>query len=322
MYSLPISDTRAIAVDDNDEEKWLVHDIDYATKSVKSFTCEGLGEVTWAYFNREDEELWVVASGSHVAVISLEQEECFEVGEPGEDDAFHVYSVVCVPGAAYVSGEYSNLWRIDLESFDWTPLLKPEPNEEPDDEDDKQRSRRTKEYAAKYPPLYGGVEIGRDIVFFGALGALARVRDGVVERKTLEIAPKARLVAGQVEGTRLCLSADGARGAVFVGDFDAGFELVFSDNQPAFNRSAMHGGRRYLGIAAYPPSDLHNLYVHEDGKPVAVENDCPRDPLGLLSLSSTGAALWVIVNVGIFRFADDAWTLLDVDDLESGDWPA
>ncbi len=150
-------------------------------------------------------------------------------------------------------------------------------------------------------------------------GALARVRGTSVETQAIDTA--ARLVSGRVEGAQISLSADTPRGEIYLGDFDGGFEVIFADNLRAFHRTAMHAGRRYLGVAEYPPSSVDNLYVLEEGGPVPVETGAAREPLTLISLSSTGNALWAIDRIGIFRLSDGEWTLVDIDDLRSGVWP-
>lgn len=320
MYSLPISDTKAISIDDEDEDEWHVHFVDFETKTFESFSVAGLETVQYAFFDPKVGQgiIWIVTQGTLFA-ISLEEKELFEVEPPPEK--FFIYSVISDGKHAYVSGEHSNLWRFALPDFTWEQIQTPEPEAEEVD-DEKEQSRRNKAYAAKYPPFYSGTQVGDDFVFCGALGALARVRGTAVETKLIEGKP--RFVKVQTEGGRLVLGSDGKRGEVRIGDFDGGFETIWGDNLPAFHRTAVHDGRRYLGVAEYPPSNVHNLYTLENGKPQAVEIEgprCAREVFGLVSMSASETALWLVDGCGVFRFANGTWTLVDDDDLRAGTWP-
>ncbi|MCV3242809.1 hypothetical protein [Mesorhizobium sp. ZC-5] len=316
MYALPISDTTAIAVDDADEDTWWVHVVDFAVKTFESFSVEGVGHVDFAHYDTGFGLLWIISDGT-IFAIKRSAQQLFEVDMP--EDRFFAYSMVGEGSHVYVSGEYSNLWRIALPAQEWEPLLTPEPKP-PRSDNEEEQTRRTREYARKYPPYYFGFKFGSDYIFCGALGALARVRGTSVETQAIDTA--ARLVSGRVEGAHISLSADTPRAEIYLGDFDGGFEVIFSDNLRAFHRTALHAGRRYLGVAEYPPSRVENLYVLEAGGPVLVETGAAREPLTLISLSSTDTALWAIDRIGIFRLSDGAWTLVDIDDLRSGVWPA
>lgn len=315
MYALPISDTAAIAVDDSDEENWQVHVIDFTARTIESFTVDGAGAVDSAHYDRGRELLWIISDGT-IFAIRRSDEELFDVEMP--ENRFFVYSMTGEGPHVYVSGEYSNLWRIALPSQAWEPLLTPEPKPSRSD-DETEQTRRVQAYAERYPPYYFGFEVGADHVFCGALGAIARVRGTTVETEAIET--RARLVTGRVEGERISFSGDSPRGEIYLGEFGGGFELIFSDNLRAFHRTAVHAGRRYLGVAEYPPSRVHNLYVQEEGDVVPLQTGCAREPLSLISLSSTGTALWAIDRIGIFRLSDGDWTLVDIDDLSSGVWP-
>jgi hypothetical protein len=315
MYSLPVSDTMAIAVDDANPDAWIVHAVDFAARKIDSFPVTGMGQVQFAHFDRERELLWVIVSGT-IFAIRLKKQQIFEV--PAPDDMFFAYTMIGEGATVYVAGEYSNIWQIALPSLDWSPLLQPEPKQ-PRAADDEVQSRQTKDYARRYPPFYASFSKGNDIFFCGALGALARVRDGAVQ--TLAIDTGARLVAGGAEGVQISVSADSPVAQVYLGDFDGGFELIFSDDLRALNRTTRHAGTRYYAVSEYPKSDVHNLYRQDGKKLVPVETGCRRDPLPVISLSSSGSTLWVVDPFGMFRMADGAWELIEVDDLRRSAWP-
>lgn len=315
MYSLPISDTTAIAIDDDEEDTWWVHVVDFDAKTIESFSVQGLGTVQSAHYDTGRGLIWVIVDGT-IFAIQRSKQKIFEISPPPKP--FYVYSVVGEGTHIYVSGEYSNLWRITVSGLTWEPLLTPRAKP-PRSNDEKEQTRQVRAYARKYPPYYFGFQVGNDYVFCGALGALARVRGTSVETQAIDTG--ARLMTGRVEGSQISLSADSPRAEIYLGGFDEGFEVIFSDNQRALHRTAVHAGRRYIGIAEYPPSDLHNLYVHEKGDLIPINTDCAREPLQLISLSSTGAALWAIDTIGMFRLSAGTWTLIDVDDLRSGVWP-
>lgn len=315
MYALPISDTTAIAVDDADEDTWVVHFADFGARTIESFSLEGLGNIQFAHYDNGRGLLWVVTDGTVFAIQRSEQQ-IFEVPMP--DDPFFVYSMVGEGSHVYVSGEYSNLWRIALPALEWEPLLTPEP-EPPKSDDPEEQTRRVQAYAAKYPPYYFGFEVDDAYLFCGALGALARVRGTSVETRAIDTS--ARLVTGRVEGSQISLSGDSPRAEIYLGNFDGGFEVIFSDNLRALHRTALHGGRRYIGVAEYPSSRVHNLYVLEETGLTPIETGCAREPLPLISLSTKGAALWAIDTIGMFRLSNGVWKLVDIDDLRSGVWP-
>lgn len=316
MYSLPISDTTAIAIDDEDEEDWLVHFVDFEAQTMETFSVVGLGSVQFAHYDPDRGLIWVLIDGT-IFAIGIAEKQIFDISPPPRE-RFYIYSMISGKSHLYISGEYSNLWRISVHEQEWEPLLTPEP-EPPETDDEEEQTRRNKAYAAKYPDYYFGFQVGEDYIFCGGMGALARVRGTSVEIQAIETG--ARLVTGRVEGAQISLSADSPGAEIYLGDFDAGFEVVFSDNQPSLHRTAIHEGRRYIGIAEYPPSDLHNLYVYEKDELVPIETDCAREPLQLISLSSMGSALWAIDAFGLFRLSDGKWTLVDDDDLQSGVWP-
>jgi hypothetical protein len=315
MYALPISDTTALAVDDADEDTWWVHVVDFAARTFESFSVEGVGHVEFAHYDAGFGLLWVISGGT-IYAIKRSAQQLFDVDMP--EERFFAYSMVGEGSHVYVSGEYSNLWRIALPGQEWEPLLTPEPKP-PRSDDEEEQTRRVHEYARKYPPYYFGFEADAGYIFCGALGAVARVRGTSVE--TQAIATGARLVTGRVEGVRISLSGDTPCGEIYLGDFDEGFEVIFSDALRAFHRTAVHAGRRYIGVAEYPPSRVDNLYVLEEGGVVPVQTGAAREPLTLISLSSTETALWAIDRIGIYRLANDAWTLVDIDDLQRGVWP-
>src|SRR5688572_8223052 len=176
MYILPLSDTKAIAVDDAAPDTWPVHVVDFETRTIETFSVDGLGSIQSAHFDHGRGLLWVIADGTIMA-IQLAKQEMFEIDMP--EDRFTVYSMVGEGSHLYISGEYSNLWRMSLPAMEWEPLLKPEPK--PEDDGD---------YARKYPPYYHGFQLGDDYVFCGALGALARVRGTTVETKRIESGPR------------------------------------------------------------------------------------------------------------------------------------
>lgn len=315
MYALPISDTQAVAIDDADEEQWEVHFLDFEAQSMDSFHVEGVGPVQSAHYHRERGLLWVVVDGT-VFVIQRSEEELFDIDGP--DEEFTVYSLVGQGDHVYVSGEYSHLWRIALPSLEWEPLNTPPPKPQRSD-DDEEQTRLVRDYARMHPPFYHGFQHGDAYMFCGALGALARVRGTTVERADLETG--ARLVVGRSEGTRISLSADSPSAEIYVGDFDDGFELVFQDNLRALNRTAVFDGQRYIGVAEYPPSDVHVLYLQTDDGLEPIETGTAREPVELSSLTSTGRALWAIDAQGVFRLADGKWMLVDIDDLRRRAWP-
>ena len=315
MFTLPISDTSAISVDDADPDTWWVHTVDFQDKTIQSFSVEGLGKVQSAHFDPGRGLLWVIVQGN-IFAIQLSEQQIFEIPMP--DQEFFVYTLTGTSGHVYVGGEYSNLWRIALPALEWEPLLTPEPKPERAKNKDEQ-TRQNTEYARKYPPLYSSFDIGEDHLFCGALGALARVRGRSVEIQTIETG--ARLVTGRREGAQISLSADNPAAEIYLGDFDTGFETIFSDNLRAFHRTAVHRGQRYIGVAEYPISDVRNLYLQTDGGLVPVETGCARDPLALISLSTTGSALWAIDAMGMFRLFEGVWALVGVDDLRRQVWP-
>ena len=202
MYALPISDTTAIAVDDADEDTWWVHVVDFAAKTLESFSVDGVGHVDFAHYDTGFGLLWIISDGT-IFAIKRSAQELFDVDMP--EDRFFAYSMVGEGSHVYVSGEYSNLWRMALPAQVWEPLLTPEPKP-PRSDDEEEQTRRVQAYAVKYPPYYFGFEVGDAYIFCGALGALARVRGMSVETQAIETG--ARLVSGRVEGARISLSAD------------------------------------------------------------------------------------------------------------------
>ncbi|MGE3363263.1 MAG: hypothetical protein AB7I34_07390 [Rhizobiaceae bacterium] len=305
----------AFAIDDDDEDNWIVYVVDFDAKTMESFSFVGSGNVQSAHWDPGRGLIWVLVDGT-IFAIDRSKHEMFDISSPPKK--FFVYSVLSTDSHIYVSGEYSNIWRISVPALEWEPLQTPEPKP-PRAADAAEQTRRTKEYARKYPPYYYGFEVGEHFVFCGALGALARVHGTSVETQRIET--EARLMTGRVEGRQISLSADSPRGEIYLGNFGEDFEIIFSDNQRSLHRTALHNGRRYIGIAEYPASELHNLYIYEKNELAPVETDCAREPLQLISLSSTGNALWAIDGFGIFRLSQDKWTLVDDDDLQSGIWP-
>ena len=315
MYALPISDTTAIAVDDADEDTWRVHLVDFASNTFDSFSVDGVGHVDFAHYDTGFGLLWVISDGT-IFAIKRSAQQLFEVDMP--EDRFFAYSMVGEGAYVYVSGEYSNLWRIALPAQVWEPLLTPEPKP-PRSDDEEEQTRRVQAYAGSTRLTIlasrSATPISSAVHWALWPGSAAR------RWKPRQLTPAARLVSGRVEGAQISLSADTPRAEIYLGDFDGGFEVIFADNLRAFHRTAMHTGRRYLGVAEYPPSSVDNLYVLEDGGPVPVETGAAREPLTLISLSSTGNALWAIDRIGIFRLSNGEWTLVDIDDLRSGIWP-
>lgn len=315
MFTLPLNDTQAIAIDDADEDTWQVHHVDFAARSITRVAVDGIGRVTAAHYDAGRKLLWLIVGGR---LFAMKDDEVFDVPMP-DDEAFFAYTVVGDGPAVYVAGEYSNLWRVALPSMDWEPVLKPPPPPE-DVDDEALQSAQTKDYARRHPPLYAGFKHGDDFMFAGALGTVVRLRNGVVEQRTLPSGH--RFVSGRAEGGRVSLSADSQGGSIVVGDFDGAFEVLFQDSQPALHRTALHAGRRYIGVAEYPPSSLHNLYTHDGTGLSRVTTGCAREPGPLISLQATEHALFAVDAGGVFRLSNGAWTLVDENDLERETWPA
>ena len=315
MYALPISDTEAVAIDDADADRWEVHFLDYTAQRLESFEVEGLGAVQSMHYDPGRGLLWVIVDGT-VFAIHRSDREIFEVDGP--DENFFVYAAVGQGSHVYVAGEYSNLWRIEMSTLTWEPLSTPEPKP-PRAADPKEQTRRVRDYAERYPPFYAGFAFNDGLVFCGALGALAEVRGAIVERHDLDT--RARLVTGRPEGALLSLSADSPAGEIYLGSFTDGFEQIFLDNLRALNLTAVHDGKRYVGVAHYPPSDVHNLYLREPDELVPVETGCAREPVALTALSVMGQSLWATDVEGIFRMSDGVWTLVTLDDLRRRVWP-
>lgn len=315
MFSLPISETQAIAIDDADEDAWMVHVVDFAARSIDSFGVEGLGNVQSLHYDAGRGLIWVIVDGTIFAIQRSEQQ-IFEIPQP--DPPFFVYTMIGDGPHVYAGGEYSNLWRMSLPAMEWDPLQRPEPPL-PETDDAEEQSRRNRAYARRYPPYYHGFIAGGHYMFCGALGALARVRDRTVERQSIETEP--RLMTGRAEGARIALSSDSPAAEIYLGDFDQGFEVIFGDPLRALHRTALHGGRRYIGVAEYPPSRVDNLYLQEDDALVPVETGCPREPMPLIALTAIGGALWAVDAGGLFRLSEGGWRLVDVDDLRRGVWP-
>jgi len=317
MYSLPISETEAIAIDDADEDAWMVHVVDFANRSIDSFAVEGIGHIESLHYDVARGLIWVIVDGTIFAIQRSEQQ-IFEVPPP--PSPFYVYAMTGEGPHVYVGGEYSNLWRIALPALEWEALQTPAPPP-PETDDEAEQSRRNKAYARAYPPYYHGFPVGDAYVFCGALGALARVRGRTIERQSIETEP--RLMTGRTEGAQLSLSSDSPMGEIYLGDFDQGFEVIFADTLRALHRTALHGGRRYIGVAEYPSSSVENLYLRDGDLLDPVDTGCPRNPYTLISLSTVGRALWAIDAGGIFRLAegDGGWKLVDIDDVRRGIWP-
>lgn len=316
MYTLPISESQAIAIDDQEEDPWYVYEIDYEKQSITPHEIQGVGQVESAFYDPERGLLWVVSEGD-IFGISLTKQDTFGVPMPEPD--FHMYAAIGDANALYVCGEYSNIWRLSLPDLSWTSLQSPDPKPARSDDPD-QQTRQVRAYANAFPPFYNAFRVGASYVFCGALGALAQVKDGVVRRS--DINTGARFVSGRAEGGRMSLSADSPGGQIYIGDFDTGFEALFADKQPSLHRTAIHGGQRFIGIAEYPPSQLHNLYVLESPEELVPYNtDCAREPFALIDLTSIGKSLWAIDAAGVFRRDGTAWVLIQLDDLQRGIWP-
>ncbi len=315
MYTLPISDTQAVAIDDVDEDAWMVHVVDFAARSLESFGVEGIGHVESLHYDHARGLIWVIADGTVYAIQRSEQQ-IFDLPPP--DKPFYVYTLIGEGTHVYVGGEYANLWRIALPGLEWEPLQTPEPPP-PETDDAEEQTRRNVAYARRYPPYYYGFTVGDAYMFCGALGALARVRDRTIERQMIETEP--RLMTGRVEGPHISLSSDSPLGEIYLGDFDQGFEVIFSDPLRALHRTALHGGQRYIGVAEYPSSRVDNLYVRKDDLLEPVATGCAREPMPLISLTTIGPALWAIDAGGMFRLDGGGWKLVDVDDLRRGIWP-
>lgn len=315
MYALPISDTQAIAIDDIDEDAWMVHVVDFAARSFESFAVEGIGHVESMHYDVARGLIWVIVDGT-IFAIQRSEEQIFEVPPP--DDPFFAYTMTGEGSHVYVGGEYSNLWRIALPALEWEPLQTPDPPP-PETDDPDAQSRLNMAYARKYPPYYHGFPAGDAYMFCGALGALARVRGRTIERQMIETEP--RLMTGRIEGAQLSFSSDSPLAEIYEGDFDQGFEVIFSDTLRALHRTALHAGNRYIGAAEYPPSSVDNLYLREGDLLVPVETGCARAPYPLISLTTIGTTLWAVDAGGIFRLSEGGWKLVDVDDLRRGTWP-
>lgn len=316
MYTLPVSDTLAIAVDDADEDIWWVHFVNFQTRGIESFSVDGLGHVQSAHYDTGRDLLWVIVEGTIFAIQRAEKE-IFEVPMP--EPEFYAYAMTGEGAFVYVGGEYSNIWRIALPDLEWEPLLTPE-RKPPRAKDDAAQTRNVLAYAEKYPPYYFGFPVGNDFLFCGALGALALVHGRAVETQSIDTG--ARFVTGHVAGDSVALSADSPKAEIYLGTFREGLEVIFSDTLAAFHRTAMHAGRRYIGVADYPPSKVHNLYLHDNPLPVPVETGCAREPMPLISLSTKGSALWAIDALGMFRLSEGTWQLVEIEDLRAGVWPA
>ncbi len=78
MYALPISDSQAIAVDDADEDKWIVHVVDFSARSLNSFPVEGLGHVQSLHYDTGRQLIWVIVDGT-IFAIQMSEREIFEV---------------------------------------------------------------------------------------------------------------------------------------------------------------------------------------------------------------------------------------------------
>ncbi|WP_299700107.1 hypothetical protein [uncultured Tateyamaria sp.] len=315
MFTLPISETHAIAIDDSDEDSWSVYTVDFDKWTFESFDVEGEGSVQGAHYDESRDLVWIVAHGALFA-LQPSEEELFGAPQPPKD--FFIYAVLGNTDQVYACGEYQNLWQFSWSSKQWTPLLEPGPKP-PRSDDAQTQSQRVKEYARNHPPLYAGFAVGSDFVFCGALGALVRVRQGNVE--TTEIATGARLVSGHAENGHIVLSGDSNGAEIYKGDFDSGFELFFADKQPSLHRTALNDGDRFIAIAEYPASNLHNLYIYEDEELIPYNTGCAREPFPLTSLSTIGDTLWATDLAGMFRRKNGKWSYVGIEDLKSGAWP-
>lgn len=315
MFTLPISESQAIAIDDTDELTWPVHIVDFEARTINSFDVEGEGTVQAALFDATRGLVWVV---SHGALFALELAEKELLGAPQPPQDFFIYAIVGDADQVLVGGEYQNLWQFTWADKKWRAILEPAPKP-PEADDPEVQTERVREYARANPPFYAGFKSGDEFVFCGALGTLVRVRDGNVLRA--EIDSGARLVSGHTEGNKIMISADSPGAEIYRGNFVDAFELYFADKQPALHRNAKHGGERFIGIAEYPPCDLHNLYVFEAGELIPYNTGCAREPEPLISLTTVGESLWAIDLAGIFRRKSDRWQFLGLQDLQRGSWP-
>ena len=318
MYAHPVHDTLVLAIDDEQNEDWVFHYIEFdPTAHVRFATPKG-GSVVTATVNPESFAAWIIASGM---LYASSREMQVAVRLPLPVKGLVPFDVSFIDQRYYVCGDASNIWYYDVPAEKWVGLMVPEPKPvlparnagESAEAHAARTSPEQYEYARQYPDIYRAFAVGQDHYFVGALGRVIRLRAEELSGQWVDSG--VRLIHGYEEGGQAVLCGSGPVAQIYKGTLDGGFELIFENDNPALCQTACFNGTRYIGAALNPDHDGDCLYQIEDGDLVPVKTGCDREPDHLRYLMKTGSVLWAVDLNGIFRLTAKGWTLTELSDL-------
>lgn len=320
MYSIPITDTSAFLVEDEQTEGWRFYYVDFDPLSVDSFETPYGGVVVSATINPQSQAVWMIARGR---LFAASRELRVAVPLPLPVEGAVAFDVTLIGDRYYVAFDAETIWYYERNTEEWVPVIRPGPRPEMPARDAGETARdytaRTSPamyaYARKHPDFYKSFAVGGDHYFAGALGHVVRLRgDNLVESW---IDSGARLVHGFAEEGAAVLCGDDPVAEIYRGSVDSGFELIFRDDAKALHLTALHRGVRYIGAAQDPDYAGPALFTYDGEDLTPVMTQCAREPGNLANLVSTGSVLWAIDASGLFRLTSDGWHLTEFDDLAS-----
>ncbi len=319
MFSVPITETLVLAIDEDGENDWVFHYIDLNTGSHDSFSTPHGGEIMSVTVNPQSFAAWILASGQ---LYAASRELRVAVPLPLPVDGLVPFDITLVGDRYYLCGANSNVWYYDVQGEKWVPVVVPHPREKlPEREAGESAAvyvNRTHniyaDYARSNPDMYKAFSVAADCYFVGALGRTVRLRGDTSDE--VRIDSGVRLLHGYAEEDKAVLCGSGPIAAIYKGDMEAGFEQIFQHDEKAYFLSALYDNKRFIGAgmeAEYEGEEF--LFTLEEEELVPVVTGCAREPEHLLHLMVIGSVLWAIDLDGIFRYAKEKWTLTELSDL-------
>lgn len=318
MYAIPIDDTSAFAIRDEDDETWRCYYIDFDPLRVDSFKTPSGGIIYSATINPVTQAAWLIAKGQ-LFNVSRQFRDVVRVPLPRDD--ISVFDVTEINDRYYISCDSGRVWYFDLDTDDWVSVLmsEPPPERQPRGESETaadyvaRTSPAMRAYVEKYPSFHKAIAVGDDIYFLAALGRVVRLRGDKIDELRLESG--ARLVKGGAEGNTAILCGDHPVAEIYRGTLDEGFERIFQNDERSLHMTALHRGVRYIGAATYPGFAGPSLFTWDGEDLTPVPTGCAREADNLLKLVSTGSVLWAIDEEGFFRLTSDGWALTELEDI-------
>lgn len=319
MFATPFSDTQVLAIDEDGEDDWVFHYIDYEPTSHDSFPTPHGGEILAVTINPQSYAAWILASGQ---LFAVSRELRVAVPLPLPVEGLVPFDITKIGERYYLCGNASNVWYYDVLKETWVPVVVPPPRESLPEraggESAESYVDRTHPifdaFAEKNPDMYKAFAVGEDHYFVGALGRVIRLRGDTLNEVWIDSG--VRLLHGYEESGAAVLCGSGPVAEIYKGTIDDGFELIFEHDDKGLFMSALHEGKRYIGAGMEVDYDGDEfLFVLENGELIPVKTGCEREPEHLLHLVVKGSVLWAVDLDGIFRYANGTWTLTELSDL-------